>query len=88
VIDRDLLDGPLALRVRRAGDRFRPEGGVGSRKLQDFFVDSKLPRELRATWPLLTSGETIVWVVGLRADRRFTPSEATRQRLWLQMKKV
>ena len=56
---------PLAVRSRRPGDRFRPLGAPGVRKLQDFFVDRKVGREARDTVPLVVDGrDRIVWVVG------------------------
>jgi tRNA(Ile)-lysidine synthase len=56
---------PLAVRSRRPGDRFRPLGAPGGRKLQDFLVDRKVPREKRDTVPLVVDGrDRIVWVVG------------------------
>ena len=56
---------PLAVRSRRPGDRFRPLGAPGARKLQDFFVDRKVPRDERDTVPLVVDGrDRIVWVVG------------------------
>ena len=82
-LDATALDGPLALRRRRPGDRFRPAGGVGSRKLQDFFVDRKVPRALRDAWPILTTPGAIVWVAGLRADARFLAAPATRSTIWV-----
>ncbi|PDW01534.1 tRNA lysidine(34) synthetase TilS [Candidatus Viridilinea mediisalina] len=71
-LDPQLLDGPLSLRCRRPGDRFHPRGAPGSRKLQDFFVDQKLPQSLRAAWPLLVTPSSIVWVVGLRPAAPFS----------------
>ena len=38
----------------------------GSQKLSDFFVNNKIPQAARAKWPLVLSGESVVWVVGLR----------------------
>lgn len=38
---------PLALRTRRPGDRFRPKGGPGSKKLKSWLIDRKVPREER-----------------------------------------
>lgn len=83
VLDRVMLADGLALRTRKAGDRFQPLGGVGSRSLQDFFVDRKIAQALRAAWPLLVSGEQIVWVIGLRQDRRFQATEQSKDLLWL-----
>lgn len=81
------LDGPLCLRRRRPGDRFRPAGGRGSRRLQDFFVDSKLPQELRAAWPILATPTSIVWVAGLRADARFQSSGPPHPTVWVALQR-
>jgi tRNA(Ile)-lysidine synthase len=86
-LDAGRLDGPLLVRGRTAGDRFRPAGGVGSRRLQDFFVDYKIPRELRAAWPILATPGSIIWVMGLRADVRFQATDSTQQPLWVTLKR-
>lgn len=84
-LDADTLDGELTLRRRRPGDRFHPAGGAGSRRLQDFFVDQKVPRALRAAWPVLATPTQIVWVAGLRADARFQATAQTRHILWVRL---
>jgi tRNA(Ile)-lysidine synthase len=56
----------LALRARRPGDRFRPAGMDIDKKLQDFFVDERVPREWRDRVPLLVTNRGIAWVVGYR----------------------
>lgn len=71
VLDPDRLPGPLAVRTWRPGDRIYPTGMRGSKKLQDLFVDAKIPRQQRNQIPLLVTGDVVIWVVGLRADRRF-----------------
>ncbi|MGH2769922.1 MAG: tRNA lysidine(34) synthetase TilS, partial [Actinomycetota bacterium] len=68
-------EGPLLVRPRLPGDRFRPLGGPGAKKLQDFFVDCKVPRGLRDRIPILTSRGEIVWVAGYRIDERFKLDE-------------
>lgn len=66
-----LLEAPLLLRGWRPGDRFRPLGMRGEKKLQDFFVDAKVPREERGRIPLLLAGERIAWVAGQRIADEF-----------------
>jgi tRNA(Ile)-lysidine synthase len=57
---------PLNVRFRRPGDRFRPLGAPGRRKLQDLLVDRKVPRQDRDHVPLVVDAAgRIVWVVGL-----------------------
>jgi tRNA(Ile)-lysidine synthase len=66
-----LGDGGLSVRGPKPGDRVRPLGLGGSKKIQDIFVDAKVPRLDRAGWPVVEAvdGE-ILWLPGLvRADR-------------------
>ncbi len=82
------LDGPLSLRRRLPGDRFRPAGGRGSRSLQDFLVDRKLPQRLRAAWPILATPAAVVWVAGLRADARFIAAPQSQGTIWVGLVQV
>jgi tRNA(Ile)-lysidine synthase len=56
----------VCIRRRRPGDRFQPLGMEVSKKLQDFFVDSHIPREERDSIPLFVSDRGILWAGGLR----------------------
>ena len=74
-LDRKTLDGPLLVRRRRPGDRIRLSAAAGSRSLQDLFVDPKVPRALRAAWPIVATPAAIVWVAGLRAAEGFAAED-------------
>lgn len=78
-LDADLLSFPLRVRGIRPGDRFVPLGSEGTRKLQDFLVDLKIPRRLRTGLAVLESGGEIAWVVGVRIDHRFRVTASTRR---------
>jgi tRNA(Ile)-lysidine synthetase-like protein len=84
-LDADTILEPLVVRRRRAGDRYRPAGGRGSRRLQDMFVDAKIPRALRADWPVVVAGEAIVWAPGLRLAAQFAVNSATQRMLRLRI---
>ncbi len=71
VFNFDSLRMPLKIRARRPGDYFYPFGLGKKKKLQDFFVDAKVPRDQRDSVPLMVSGDDIAWVVGYRMDDRF-----------------
>lgn len=59
------LHWPLRVRTRLPGDRMRPKGVGGSKKLQDLFVDRKVPRADRDRIPVVVDASgRIVWVVG------------------------
>jgi tRNA(Ile)-lysidine synthase len=62
VRDPAALRWPLSLRARRPGDRFRPEGGRGSKKLKSWLIDRKIPREERDALLVLAEGDRVVAV--------------------------
>ena len=70
---------PLSVRNFRPGDKFVPLGMTGHKKLKDFFVDLKIPSPVRAKTPILTCGNRIMWVCGLRVDDRFKVSRETKE---------
>lgn len=86
LLDAQAVLWPLKVRTFRAGDRFRPLGGPGSKKLQDFFTDAKVPRTTRPRVPLVCDREKICWVVGYRMDDRVKVSDRTRTVLEIQWK--
>lgn len=80
IVDANLLSYPLHIRSWRAGDRFVPSGMKGrSKKLQDYFVDLKIPLSQRGRIPILDSPQGIVGVLGFRQDERFQVSDRTRR---------
>lgn len=71
-LNADLLHGqPLQVRARLPGDRISPTGLNGSKKVQDLFIDAKVPEHLRDSVPLIACGGKVVWIPGYRIDRRF-----------------
>ncbi len=80
------LAGELIVRGYRAGDRVRPLGMSGTRKVHDVLVDRKLARERRPTWPLVECGSEILWIPGMVRSRVALVSEATESVLRLTAK--
>lgn len=61
---------PLYVRNRRHGDKIDVKGMLGSKKVKDIFIDSKIPISEREMWPLvLDSQDRIVWVPGLKKSK-------------------
>jgi tRNA(Ile)-lysidine synthase len=60
----------LRVRMARPGDKFRPQGRRTSRALTRVLKDMQVPPWERARWPVICSGETLVWVpgAGVNAD--------------------
>jgi len=64
------IRGEMILRFRKDGDRFIPFGSKGSKKLKDYFIDKKVPRETRDLIPLIVDEEKVLWIVGYTKDDR------------------
>jgi tRNA(Ile)-lysidine synthase len=80
--DADQVGEIAWLRHWQPGDRFQPIGMKAGVKLQDLFVNQKVPREARRRLLVATtaSGE-IFWVEGLRISERFKLTGQTIRRL-------
>ena len=65
------LKAPIALRSWRKGDRMRPHGMEGSKKIHDLFIDRKIPLATRSQIPILADDAghgAILAVVGVQAS--------------------
>lgn len=78
-LDAVLLSFPLKVRAWKEGDWFIPLGMKGKKKLSDFLIDQKIPLNLKPNIMVLTSGQSIVWVIGQRPDNRFKITEKTEE---------
>jgi len=77
---------PLRVRFRRPGDRFRPLGLGGTKKLQDYFIDAGLPRRRRQHVPLVIDASgRIIWVALWRIDDDCRLRPETRSVLYLRL---
>lgn len=78
-LDFEKLRFPLKIRVWQEGDYFYPLGMEHKKKISDFLIDLKIPRNLKKQVLVLTSEGKIVWVMGYRIDNRFKISEETKK---------
>jgi tRNA(Ile)-lysidine synthase len=76
-LDAGALQFPLKLRKWKEGDWFCPLGMNQKKKLSDFLIDEKVPLNLKTRVYVLTSGGSIVWIVGYRIDNRFKITDKT-----------
>jgi tRNA(Ile)-lysidine synthase len=78
-IDGSIAGGALAVRSRRPGDRVRPLGLAGRKKLQDVLVDRKVPRDERDCVPLVVDADDrILWVAGHLVAHEARVTDSTR----------
>ena len=86
-LDSAVIDRGLVLRTRQDGDRYQPLGMAGqSVKLSDLMVNTKLPRQARARYPLVCVGEKIVWVPGVQPAEFVRVTEDSKQVLKIRLK--
>lgn len=86
--DFDRCGDELIVRSRKPGDRFQPLGMVETKKLQDFMVDSKIPRTWRDKIPIVCSPAGILWVVGWRISEAAKVTIDTKQVLHLKFNRL
>lgn len=85
--DYDRLKDGINIRYRRDGDVFKPLGSTGTKKLKEFFIDSKVPRDFRDRIPLISKDKEIVWIIGYKISDKFKVTENTKTILKLYFKR-
>jgi tRNA(Ile)-lysidine synthase len=89
VVDAAALSGVLGVRSRKPGDRFRPLGLSGRKKLQDLFVDLKIPRASRDVTPLVVDDrDRIIWVAGHAIADDFRVTSQTKSVVILKLREL
>lgn len=83
--DYDKIRGDLFIRNRKSGDKFTPLGMKGTKKIKDFFIDEKIPREERNKIPFIVDEEEITWVVGYRINEKYKITEKTERILKIEI---
>lgn len=78
----------IVVRSWREGDRMKPYGLRGSKKLQDIFVDAKIPRDTRHTIPVFECRKEIIWIPGYRIARDWALSSETEPALHLHIRRT
>jgi len=61
----------IVVRSRREGDRISQLGLAGTKSVQDAFTEGRVPRSERASWPVVTAGDEVLWLPGLAVSDRF-----------------
>ena len=58
---------PLHIRTKKQGDKIKIKGLNGSKKLKDIFINEKIPKQKRLSYPILTDdNDNILWIPGLK----------------------
>lgn len=85
-LDADHIKFPLKVRRWRRGERFSPLGmESGSVKIADYLTERKIPRLLRAQYPLVYSGTDVVWLPGIQIANQYRLTSNTQRVLHLKL---
>lgn len=84
-LDLDKLKLPLMLRNWQHGDKFRPLGMKGLKKISDFLIDEKVNMVDKASVKVLISDDEIVWVLGYRIDDHYKIDKNTKYVLKIEI---
>lgn len=82
--DYEKLKTGIYIRYRNDGDIFKPFKSKGTKKLKEYFIDNKIPRDSRDKIPLISSGSEIVWIIGHKMSDKFKVTENTKYILKLE----
>lgn len=83
--DHDKLKFPVVARSRKAGDKFRPIGGGGEKKVGKFLTTEKIPDVLRREVVIFADAEKIIWIAPFRASEVTKVTSRTRKILQLNL---
>lgn len=76
--DYDKIKDTLKIRNRRDGDYIYPAGMQGKKKLKEYFIDKKIPRDQRDYKALLALGSEILWIPGQRDTKNYKIDQNTK----------
>jgi tRNA(Ile)-lysidine synthase len=79
VLDASGIRFPLTIRGRRPGDRYRPLGAPGSKKLKEILRAKKIPIDHRDGLPVFLSAGKILWAPGLPVSEDHKVKASTRK---------
>lgn len=86
--DHDKIKHSLEVRHRLPGDYLTVDQAGGRKKLKDYFIDCKIPRDVRESLTLLAEGSHVLWVIGGRISEYYKITSQTKQVLEVRVKGV
>lgn len=86
MVDYGKIKGNACIRTPKSGDYIIIDGKGSSKKLSRLFIDKKIDRVKRLTWPVVACGNEIIWAVGLRYSEAYKVDENTRKVMCINFK--
>jgi tRNA(Ile)-lysidine synthase len=86
-LDSERASFPLYVRNWKKGDSFQPLGMKGHKKISDFLIDRKIPRNERKQIPLVFKNDDLIWVAGYQIHQEYRVTDQTRKVLKIELVK-
>ncbi|MBC5684708.1 MULTISPECIES: tRNA lysidine(34) synthetase TilS [Clostridia] len=83
--DYDIIKSSLYIRTRQAGDNIVIDEKGHQKKLKSWFVDEKIPKEVRDSQLLLAENNDILWVLGHRMSQAYQVKQSTKWILQIEV---
>jgi tRNA(Ile)-lysidine synthase len=84
VLDARLVPKRVTVRNWKPGDTFDSPAGTGTRKIKTLLLQRRVPLSARKGWPVIVSGERVMWVRGFPVSRQFRPGPDSDSGIWIQ----
>ncbi|MDF2986467.1 MAG: tRNA(Ile)-lysidine synthetase [Eubacterium sp.] len=76
-------DLQLVVRNRLDGDIFKPLKSNGTKKLKEYFIDNKIPKNDRNKLPLIAINKEIIWIIGNKTSDNYKVTDNTKSVLMI-----
>ena len=83
--DYGIIKSSLYIRTRQAGDTIVIDEKGHQKKLKNWFVDEKIPKEIRDSQLLLAENNEILWVLGHRMSQAYQVKQSTKWILQIEV---
>lgn len=81
LFDIDKIQFPITVRNWQKGDKMHPFGMKGSKKISDLLTDQKLSHKEKQQAKVMLSGNSIMWLIGIRSSEKYKISDKTKKAL-------
>ncbi|MFH1612514.1 MAG: tRNA lysidine(34) synthetase TilS, partial [bacterium] len=87
-LDYNKISLPFFIRNKHKGDKFIPLGMNSYQKLSDFFINEKIPKDMRNKISFFCDSKNIFWIIGYRTSEIGKITNETKKMLKIEVKSI